>query len=230
MRSALILLAMMSIAYCPAHAKKKPSKPKAPARLSGKLVPLRGHLLVARKESTFMPCDDKRRYPLADRSEGDLRAALDAIEAVPGRSVYAEFLGRLDSRKRRAELLELRRIYREGPACGEKKAAFRLKAMGNEPFWSVEVSDAGILYAPMSGPELRFPAAPAVEKDGTTSYSATAVSPSIHRLSLELRKGRCQDTMSGAYFHMSATLRLDDRESSGCAYAPLRAAPAHAEP
>jgi uncharacterized membrane protein len=87
-------------------------------------------------------------------------------------------------------------------------------AGGNEPFWSVTTLAGRIVY---SSPEKldgeSLPAAVS-QADGWTRFSAQMDGAS---LVLEVRKGACEDDMSGFAFSHEARLTRGGNTSRGCA-------------
>lgn len=92
-----------------------------------------------------------------------------------------------------------------------------VRALGQEPGWSVEIvqgewlrivqaGEAGMLVAPE----------PARERTGSgaTVYTGQA---DDQRLRLRLTESACTDSMSGESYPLTATLTLDDRQLRGCA-------------
>jgi uncharacterized membrane protein len=95
------------------------------------------------------------------------------------------------------------------------------KALGNEPFWNVEIG-ATIAFERMGEGKVVFPYAPPERTAGGYSYSSTVVEPAAHSIEIFIEREACMDSMSGARFDYSATVSFDGREYSGCAKAGSR--------
>jgi uncharacterized membrane protein len=95
-----------------------------------------------------------------------------------------------------------------------------VKARGNEPFWSVEVSQAaGVIYRT---PEM--PAGislPYEEPEKTPTGRAWYAKGAGHTLDLLVNEVPCTDTMSGEKFARSAVVIFDGARHEGCAGSPL---------
>lgn len=104
----------------------------------------------------------------------------------------------------------------ELPEGSNLQVAGEFKALGNEPFWSVEISAGGIVFQLMGESALDFPYHPAVHSDARRVYSSAAAGRSIE---IAIERASCVDNMSGARFEYTAVARLDGTEYRGCAKA-----------
>lgn len=92
-----------------------------------------------------------------------------------------------------------------------------LRALGQEPGWSVEVVEGEwlrIVQAGEAGMLVAREPARARTGSGATVYTGLADG---QRLRLRLTESACTDSMSGESFPLTATLTLDDRQLRGCA-------------
>jgi putative lipoprotein len=100
----------------------------------------------------------------------------------------------------------------EGFGCDTDLSGFDYRAYGNEPFWNVELS-AGALRLNRLGSETRT----------WTDVQEQAIENGVRYegdgppIELTLVREPCRDSMSGAYFGMSARLVLGAVELRGCA-------------
>lgn len=146
-----------------------------------------------------------------------------ALQNYPYMELFAIVEGRLGPPPQEgfgadyAGALEVQRILymaREGFRCDLDLSVFRFRAYGNEPFWSVVISDGGILLR-MPGCEDRtwqdFEEQPV---DHGLLYKAAGTDGAIEILIFE---EPCQDSMSGACFAYSANMTLDSVGFKGCA-------------
>lgn len=101
-----------------------------------------------------------------------------------------------------------------------QEAALRgvdLRALGQEPGWSVEVVQGEWLRIVQAG-ETGMLVAPEPARERTGS-GATVYTGEVdgQRLRLRLTESTCTDSMSGESHPLTATLTLDDRQLRGCA-------------
>ena len=99
--------------------------------------------------------------------------------------------------------------------CDEPAADYVVKARGTEPFWSVEVGEAGIVWRqPQEPKEIVLGAPQTQDAEGAVRYHASS---NGHELELLVDAQTCRDSMSGELFAYSARAILDGKEFSGCA-------------
>lgn len=97
-------------------------------------------------------------------------------------------------------------------ACHQLSDDLNFSAHGNEPFWSLDVSDH---QAVMSEPDTVSASIPIGHyhlTEQTKSYESDD-----HALSVHLTNQRCQDDMSGMYYPMQANVNYQGRLLAGCA-------------
>ena len=105
-------------------------------------------------------------------------------------------------------------VASEGFGCGTDWNAFSYRAYGNEPFWRVEVSQSGLHLTRPGEPEQPWRKVQKLVTDGVIRYTGTLTDGTSSELVIE--RTPCRDTMSGAFFGLSATLRLGSEEFAGC--------------
>jgi len=107
------------------------------------------------------------------------------------------------------------------PESSGASASHRLRAFGNEPFWSIAVSaDSGIVYTRLGEPGLVFPyASPASTADSTSTliFGPVTDASGAHQIEGRIEARECADTMADTVHPMRATVVVDDEELSGCA-------------
>jgi len=101
----------------------------------------------------------------------------------------------------------------EGFGCDFDLSRFAYRALGNEPFWMVEVLPAEMRLTRPGQPVLMWTDVNKKETAGGVVFHATGGDRPRVELAIEKRPGR--DTMSGAYFGLSATLVLDGQTLTG---------------
>jgi len=190
---------------------------------------VRGYLLEAPGGFAFRPCDDRSEVWLMDRTGGDLAAAYRALGSGPGSRVFIEVtagvVGPPDSGagSRYATALSVTQLLRAGPAgegmgCEEPPASYVYRAAGNEPFWNATVTADSILFVEPDPPaRLAFRVTAPTRSGSSVTYRVSTEGPGRHVLALTLARGRCVDSMSGAFYSFSARASLDGRVFVGCA-------------
>ncbi|MEH6650780.1 MAG: hypothetical protein V7707_12205 [Motiliproteus sp.] len=101
-----------------------------------------------------------------------------------------------------------------------KQRGVDFRAVGNEPAWLLEISDAdGILLQTDYGTQqYRFSAA-APQTDPSTGNRHYRLQQGQHRLTIRLVDRTCRDSMADIEFSTQVMLLLDGREMSGCGLA-----------
>jgi len=122
-------------------------------------------------------------------------------------------------------LAEVSRTATSGelPEGSDLQVTGEFKALGNEPFWNVEISELAIVFERMGDDVLVFPYAAPERSAGTYVYSALSDEPDPRSIEITIERKRCVDSMSGAQFDYSATVMLDRQVLlRGCAKAGAR--------
>jgi uncharacterized membrane protein len=185
----------------------------------------RGYAVHGHEVRSFRLCGTKDTLWAVDRSQllWDLHVQLK-LGRQPYEEVFAVVRGQLGPPPKEGfgadypgQLIVEEVLYatREGFDCDTDWEGFRYRAMGNEPFWSVEVSPTEI--------RLRRPGFPDVvwvdtrEKTAGDQVQYMGDDDAGRSMELTITRSPCRDTMSGAYFGLSATLRIGSEELKGCA-------------
>lgn len=115
-----------------------------------------------------------------------------------------------------AKAVQWLRIDNESAGCqASYPAGSRLVAQGNEPFWSLLISQQGMLLEQPGQPAQALPHIEEALPDGSLHYSSQV---NHEQLNLWLSPQPCTDNMSGAYRHLTARLEWQGQSLSGCAY------------
>lgn len=170
------------------------------------------------------------------KSEGAWKQGKDGLvtlQAAAGNvKQYFRFTGsqliKLDGDKKEIEgpLADKFRLTRT-PEGASKATQDRLSrgivfaATGNEPFWSVELDDKGILYfKALDGPEVTGKAEKSSDRGSQQAPARYTIAQADRNLSLEVVRRNCVDDMSGAQsdWSVTAVVRQDGREITyrGC--------------
>jgi uncharacterized membrane protein len=209
----------------PIEQQPSPAQPEAPADSS--LSIKRGIVMLAQDRVTFRPCDEKAELWLLDQSDGVMREtfagemhkgpAMLYVEAYGERAPVAEDVAEARAYAGTFVLEEVTYAGLQGQVrgCDEPAATYTVAARGSEPFWSVEVGDAGIVWRQPSEPkEIALGAPQTQDAEGAVRYHASG---NGHELQLLVDAQTCRDPMSGELFAYSARAVLDSKEFTGCA-------------
>lgn len=91
-----------------------------------------------------------------------------------------------------------------------------IRALGTEPFWSVELTGSEMIYTAPEPPELRAPQ-PAPVMQGTIAIYESAIQSQEFKVTLTATE--CSDGMSDRTYPLSAIIKIGDRTLTGCAAA-----------
>lgn len=187
----------------------------------------RGLVTMADDVTTFQPCGETAALWVVDQTERMLADALGAEFAERGGTLYLEAYGErlvagddMPQARDYAGMFILEEVLyasleNAARGCANPPADYIVAARGNEPFWSVEVQDAHMIWRQPDHPqEIELPAITAQDAEGTVRYHGSVAE---HELELLLDAQPCQDTMSGDVFAYTASAILDGVEFSGCA-------------
>lgn len=95
----------------------------------------------------------------------------------------------------------------EGFGCNFDLSRFIYRALGNEPFWMVEVRQNEMSLTRPGHPTLMWADVKRKETEGGVVFQAAGDNRPV--VELVIRKEASRDAMSGAYFGLSATLVLE---------------------
>lgn len=91
----------------------------------------------------------------------------------------------------------------------------KYRAFGNEPFWSVTISDEGLRFdSPEDSAGVRFPAVQPVARGDTLHWFSKSDRGSID---VRIWAGQCSDGMSDKQWALSSAVRLNETVYMGCA-------------
>ena len=159
-----------------------------------------------------------------DLTGGELRRAHEALGG-PGTPVFVEVVTESmgpggASGEPGASVVELVRASPVGESvgCSEPPALYRVRASGNEPFWSATVEEDSIVFEqPGDPPRAAAPIVGREEREGRLVYRAEgSADDESHLIRVTLTKRRCADSMSGALYSFSAEVVFDGRSLTGC--------------
>lgn len=178
--------------------------------------------------SSFRPCGEQGELLMVDQTDGVLARTFagekEAGAADQPLKLYIEAYGeRATDRPAEAGfsgtfLLE-EALYAapdgQTRGCDTPAQDYIVAARGNEPFWSVEVTDAALLWKQPDEPkEISIAAPQTQDAEGAVSYAAAN---EAHKIELLIEAQACRDDMSGEYFAYAARATLDGKKFTGCA-------------
>jgi len=90
-----------------------------------------------------------------------------------------------------------------------------VRAIGTEPFWSVELTGTEMIYSGVDRPEQRAPQPRAVIQGTTVTVAGTTAGGTAIRVMLAATE--CSDGMSDRSYPLSAIVKVGDETLTGCA-------------
>jgi uncharacterized membrane protein len=188
------------------------------------LQTIRGHYVFGHEIRTFRPCGQDEELWVFDRSNllKELHEEM-APETVPYAEIFVVATGRIGPPVDEGFGAEFPGavtvedvIYAtfEGFDCGFDWSRFFYRAQGNEPSWMLEVFEAEMRLTRPGYPDLVWADTKESRSEGTVTFHAAGGGdhPPVE-LVIELAPSR--DTMSGAYYGLSARLVLGDQTLKG---------------
>ncbi len=108
-----------------------------------------------------------------------------------------------------------------------------IRAFGNEPFWSVTISEVdGIVYSRLGEEDVAFPYdSPSYATRDTPTFTIGPLEDAAgeHTIQIVISVEPCQDTMADTVHPMNAIIVVDGERLQGCARRP-RDGPAEEAP
>jgi uncharacterized membrane protein len=101
------------------------------------------------------------------------------------------------------------------PVLGGVDLAGPVRALGTEPFWSVDLTGAEMVYTAPEPPELRAPRPEPVVQGTTATWEAETADGTT--LKVTLIATECSDGMSDRTYPLTALVKVGDRDLTGCA-------------
>lgn len=101
------------------------------------------------------------------------------------------------------------------PVLGGVDLAGPVRALGTEPFWSVELTGTELVYTTPESPAQRAPQPSPLVQGTTATYEAETADGTA--LSVTLIATECSDGMSDRTYPLTAMVKLGEQELTGCA-------------
>lgn len=101
------------------------------------------------------------------------------------------------------------------PVLGGVDLGQPVRALGTEPFWSVELTGTEMVYSTPEPPEQRAPQPNPVIQGTTATWEAETADGTELRVTLVATE--CSDGMSDRTYPLTAMVKVGDRDLTGCA-------------
>ena len=101
------------------------------------------------------------------------------------------------------------------PVLGGVDLAQPVRALGTEPFWSLELTGTEMVYTAAEPPEHRAPQPDPVVQGTTATYEAETADGTDLRVTLIATE--CSDGMSDRTYPLTAMVKVGDQDLTGCA-------------
>ncbi len=216
--SLLMLLALVS---CTSG-----DEPADNADPAGNLQIVRGYYVFGHEVREFRPCGEEEALWVIDGTAllKSLHREL-AAGTVPYSKVFVVVAGRVEAPPDEGfgadypgavVVEEVLYAALEGFGCDFDWNGFLYRAQGNEPFWSLEVTPAGMRLIRPGHPDLIWAGVEEITILDAVVFRATGdgTRPDVK---LYIEPAPSRDTMSGAYYGLSAWLILDGEAFAGSA-------------
>jgi putative lipoprotein len=185
----------------------------------------KGHAIYGHEVRSFLPCDTDEALWVIDK-QGTLWQLHKepALHQQPYAKLFAIVKGRRGPAPRDGfgaeyagslSIEDVLYIATEGFDCNYNWQQFSFRALGNEPFWSATILADSITINRMGKPEISYTKISKQQTEQSVRYQGK--SKENISMELEILTKPCRDTMSGAYYGLTARLKLDGKELGGCA-------------
>ncbi len=208
---------------------------------------LQGLLRVGEQGLTFQACDSADEAWVVEAEGANLRQAAEGLTVGAGVPVMARFIGAMVDPPGEgpgaayghavfvtqwAFLAEDTGGCRTGDGAGSEAGTGQageggipslpdrvlLRALGNEPFWNVDVERGAVRITRLGFEDLEFPAAEAMPDGSSRTWSGENAG---HWFELAVEQRPCADTMVDRTHEFAALLTLDGQQFRGCAFEAL---------
>lgn len=176
-------------------------------------IRLQGTLTHSNQQWLLQPCAAHNSYIVQPSKALD--EELSRLLPEAGDRLFADLAGQLDQAQEYFTPSQRYRLQAEGHACDDPDfPRLLLRASGNEPFWSVLQTPKGLLLNQIDESSVALPYIEEQLPDGRYIISSQA---NYQDLQLWLTPTPCIDSMSGAVYHLTAHLKLNQQSFQGCA-------------
>lgn len=188
--------------------------PKQPVRLQGELDLVDSQMLLR-------PCQEQRRFAVTDAAGIGLLEDVRGLLGGGSGPLFADLSGfygasRVDGTDGEFKVEQRYRLQNDAHGCANPNyPRLLLHAGGQQPDWSVEVGERGLMLERSGQPAQALPYLEEQLPEGRLNLTSEA---NGQRLELWIAPQRCVDTKTGAVQNLSAELRVDGQVQRGCAY------------
>ncbi len=188
--------------------------PKQPVRLQGELDLVDSQMLLR-------PCQEQRRFAVTDAAGIGLLEDVRGLLGGGSGPLFADLSGfygasRVDGTDGEFKVEQRYRLQNDAHGCANPNyPRLLLHAGGQQPDWSVEVGERGLMLERSGQPAQALPYLEEQLPEGRLNLTSEA---NGQRLELWIAPQRCVDTKTGAVQSLSAELRVDGQVQRGCAY------------
>ncbi len=188
---------------------------------------LKGLYTFGNEVNTFQECAIQKVYWVNDSLVNMRKPYEESVKfmSYPYESVYAEVKGYLSGKSSEGYASEYENVLVITEIIKIEQKNFRTDcynfefiAMGNEPFWSLDIipSEKRIVLKDVAEEKvMEFFYSPANFRGDTYQYSTT--NPKNEKLEVLIRKEKCSDGMSDRQYNYSAEIRVNGKILKGCA-------------
>ena len=202
-----------------------------------------GLLVVGTDGLTLQPCGSAELVWVAEARDADLRKAADGLSVGSGTPVLARVLGKAFEPRQDGPgaaygsgIYVLQWVFlaedtsgcpvpvavpeegsepaAEGEGMPVLPAGVTLRALGNEPFWHVDVSTTSVRVGRLGFEDLEFAVTGPAVAAGIRTWAGEG---GAHQFELVVELAECSDTMVDRTYPFTARLVLDGQELNGCA-------------
>jgi uncharacterized membrane protein len=186
---------------------------------------VRGHYVFGHEVRSFRPCGEDETLWVVDGTDllRDLHTEL-APKTTPYAEIFVVAAGRIGPSPADGfgadypGALSIEKVIYaafEGFGCDFDWGNFTYRAQGNEPFWMVDVLPSEMRFARPGHDDQTWTHVRKDQTDDAVIFHAIGEDRSTIQLVIET--GPSRDTMSGAYYGLSARLILDGKTFTGSA-------------
>ncbi len=204
------------------------SRPATPVEKKTSVV-FKGLYTFGNEVRTFRDCKGSQTVYWVNDSIGSLRAKYEKTNRFPSypyESVYAEVKGYLAGKSSEGYASEYENVLVVTEVIKVEPKNFRTEcynyefiALGNEPFWSVDIipQEKRIVFKDVGQERaIEFNYAPATVSGAVHRYEA--ISPRNNKkIVVVIRREKCSDGMSDRKYNYSAEVTFDGKNYKGCA-------------
>lgn len=190
-------------------------------------ITFKGLYTFGNEVNTFTECANQQVYWVNDSLVDMHKPYEESVRflSYPYESVYAEVKGYLSGKSSEGYASEYENVLVITEIIKIEAKNFRTDcynyefiAMGNEPFWSLDIipSEKRMVLKDVAEEKvMEFFYSPARISGDTYQYSTTK--PKNDKLEVLIRKEKCSDGMSDRQYNYSAEIRLNGKIFKGCA-------------